>query len=91
MGFGVYLRSDSPEAETERRIHVQVIYLGHVPTKTVEEAGRDRGKSKQEMVSQPDPAGHVGGCCISVRPAHKETGLSCTCIECSGAEGHEGR
>lgn len=72
MGFGVYLRSDSPEAEMERRIHVQVMCLGHVPTKTVEEAGRDWEKSKQEMVSQPDLPWHLeGGLYISLSYSRK--------------------
>ena len=70
MGFGVYLRSGSPEEETERRTHVQVIYLGPVPTKTVEEAGRDWEKSKQETVSQLEPPELVRGCLY--------VGLSCS-------------
>lgn len=43
----------------ERKIYVQVIYLGHAPTKGDGEAGRD-AKSPSKIVSQADPPGHLG-------------------------------
>lgn len=38
---------------------MQVIYLGHAPTKGDGEAGRD-AKSPSKIVSQADPPGHLG-------------------------------
>ena len=51
MGFEVYLGSDSPEADSERRIHRQVVYLGRTPITRVEKTGRDGQKSEQGLVS----------------------------------------
>lgn len=51
MGFEVYLGSDSPEADSERRICTQAVFLGHVPITRVEKIGRDGPKSKKGLVS----------------------------------------
>lgn len=51
MDLEVYLGSDSAEADSERRICRQAVYLGRAPITRVEKTGKDGQKSEQGLVS----------------------------------------